>query len=157
MPVIPTRELGAVGIIKDNSPTVIPPNAFSDGINVRFTEKKVSRAPIFRVFASTLTGTTPVWCLGLYNQGGYDSLIYANSDGRLFQLANGTETNVTEVGHVNSTDPGHTQAASCRAVPTSTGPMPCLVTSSQVVPRSPISRRGTSTGAPLLSAPTNPS
>jgi hypothetical protein len=105
LPVIPTRELGAVGIIKDNSPTVIPPNAFSDGINVRFTEKKVSRAPIFRVFTSTLTGSTPVWCLGLYKQGGYDSLIYANSDGRLFQIANGTETNVTEGGHVNSVDP----------------------------------------------------
>jgi hypothetical protein len=53
LPVIPpTRELGAVGIIKDNSPTVIPPNAFSDGINVRFTEKKVSRAPLFRTFSS---------------------------------------------------------------------------------------------------------
>jgi hypothetical protein len=67
------RELGAVGIIKDNSPTVIPPNAFSDGINVRFTEKKVSRAPLFRTYFSSLTGSVPVWCYGLYNQGGYDS------------------------------------------------------------------------------------
>jgi hypothetical protein len=106
MPVIPARELGAVGIIKDNSPAVIPPNAFSDGINVRFTEKKVSRAPIFRTFAPTLTGDTPVWCQGVYNnQGGYDSLIYANNDGRLFQLANGTETDVTQGGHVNNIDP----------------------------------------------------
>jgi hypothetical protein len=105
LPVIPTRELGAVGIIKDNSPTVIPPNAFSDGINVRFTEKKVSRAPLFRTFSSALTGPTPVWCYGLYNQGGYDSIIYANTDGRLFQFANGIETEVTEGGHVNNVDP----------------------------------------------------
>jgi hypothetical protein len=105
MPVVPTRELGAVGIIKDNSPTVIPQNAFSDGINVRFTEKKVSRAPLFRTYFSTLTGTVPVYCYGLYNQGGYDSVIYANNDGRLWQIANGVETNVTEGGHVNNVDP----------------------------------------------------
>lgn len=108
MPAIPIRELGQIGIIKDTSPTVIPQNAFSDGINVRFTERKVSRAPLFRTYygqAVGLTGTTPVWCYGLYNQGGYDSVIYANNDGRLFQIANAVETNVTETGHTNNVDP----------------------------------------------------
>lgn len=106
MPVIPTRDLGAVGIIKDTSPTVIPPNAFSDGINVRFAERKVARAPIFRTYNSNpLTGVVPVWCYGLYNQGGFDSIIYANNDGRIFQLSNGIEGNLTEVGHVNNVDP----------------------------------------------------
>jgi hypothetical protein len=105
MPVIPTRDLGALGIIKDNSPTVIPPNAWSDGINVRFHERKVSRAPLFRIFYNALTGTTPVWCYGLYNRGGFDGLIYANANGRLYQVSNGTETDVTETAHVNNVDP----------------------------------------------------
>jgi hypothetical protein len=32
-------------------------------------------------------------------------MIYANNDGRLFQFANGIETDVTEGGHVNNVDP----------------------------------------------------
>lgn len=104
MPVVPIRDLGALGIIKDQNPSLLPPNAFSDGMNVRFNNKKVERAPIFRTFFTGLTGTAPVFSYGLYNQGGYDSLLYANNDGRVFQVANGTETNVTEVAHVNNVD-----------------------------------------------------
>jgi hypothetical protein len=105
MPVIPTRDLGAVGIIKDNSPTVIPPNAFSDGINVRFTERKVSRAPVFRTYFDALSGTVPVWCHSLFNTGGYDSIVYATDVGRLFLVANAILTDVTEPGHVANADP----------------------------------------------------
>jgi hypothetical protein len=105
MPVIPTRDLGAVGIIKDNSPTVIPPNAFSDGINVRFTERKVSRAPVFRTYFDALSGTVPVWCHSLFKTGGYDSIVYATDVGRLFSVANAILTDVTEPGHVANADP----------------------------------------------------
>jgi hypothetical protein len=105
MTVLQVRGLGKLGIIKDVSPTDLADNAFSDGINVRFDDQKVSRAPIFRTYFSSLTGTTPVWLYGLYNQGGFDSVLYAHNDGRLFQIASGIETNVSEGGHVNNVDP----------------------------------------------------
>ncbi len=110
MPSIPNRNLGAVGIVKDVDPFSLPPNAFSDGINVRFDNNKVQRAPVFRVLygsltGGALTGTVPVFCYGVYSPTSFDSVIYANNDGRLFSVANSTEVNVTEPGHVNNVDP----------------------------------------------------
>jgi hypothetical protein len=105
VPVIQLRELGSVGIIKDVNPTSIPNSAWSDGINVRFNGHKVERSPAFRTFASVITPAIPVFVWGLYNQGGYDSIVYAGLDGRLFKYASGTETNVSEGGHVNNNDP----------------------------------------------------
>lgn len=105
MPAIPVRDLGAIGIIKDLNSFSLPPNAFSDGINVRFDNKQLQRAPIFRTLTASLTGTVPVWCYGVYVQSGFDSILYANNDGRLFSIANGTETNVSISGHVNNIDP----------------------------------------------------
>jgi hypothetical protein len=104
LPVIQLRELGSIGIIKDVQPTAIPQNAWSNGINVRFNGHKVERAPAFRTYAGTITPATPVFIWGLYNQGGFDSVLYAGLDGRIFKYA-GTETNVSEPGHVNSNDP----------------------------------------------------
>lgn len=105
MPSIPVRELGAVGIVKDVNPFNLPPNAFSDGMNVRFDNNKVQRSPIFRKMQSGLTGTVPVFCYGVYNPTSFDSVIYANNDGRLFSVANATEVSVSEAGHVNNVDP----------------------------------------------------
>jgi hypothetical protein len=104
MPTIPLRELGAIGIIKDVSPAAVPQNAWTDGINVRFNGHKVERAPAFRTYASSITPVTPVFMWGLYNQGGFDSILYAGLDGRIFKYA-GTETNVSEPGHANNNDP----------------------------------------------------
>ena len=47
MPILPVRDLGSAGVITDVAPYNIPMNAFSTGINVRFDEGKVRRAPIF--------------------------------------------------------------------------------------------------------------
>lgn len=45
---IPVRDLGSVGIISDVNPYDLPSNAFSAGVNVRFENGSVTRAPIFR-------------------------------------------------------------------------------------------------------------
>jgi hypothetical protein len=103
MPVIQLRELGSVGIIKDVQPAGVPQNAWTDGINVRFNGHKVERAAAFRTFVGTITPATPIFIWGLYNQGGFDSLLYAGLDGRIFKYA-GTETNISEPGHVNNND-----------------------------------------------------
>lgn len=101
MSIIPVRDLGTVGIIRDRDPTVLPPNAFSDGMNVRFGDNKVERAPIFRTFAGGLAYTT-AFCHGLYNQGGFDSVLIVTKDGYIHQYANGADTDISEPGHVSS-------------------------------------------------------
>lgn len=103
MPLIPTRGLGSVGIIKDVPATDLPVNAWSDGLNVRFNGGKVERAPVFRTVVDSLA-YTPVFLYGLYNQGGYDSLLIAADDGTLFTYDNGTETDVTEAAHAANVD-----------------------------------------------------
>lgn len=48
MPNIPVRNLGGVGIISDINVYDLPPHALSSGVNVRFENGKVTRAPLFR-------------------------------------------------------------------------------------------------------------
>lgn len=48
MAILPVRDLGSAGVITDTAPCNILIKAFSTGINVRFDEGKVRRAPIFR-------------------------------------------------------------------------------------------------------------
>ena len=45
MAILPVRDLGSVGVITDRASYNIPINGFSTGINVRFDEGKVRRAP----------------------------------------------------------------------------------------------------------------
>src|SRR5579863_3673628 len=104
MATLPVRQLGQAGIITDAAPESLPPNAWSGGINVRFTSNKVQRAPIHRLMKSGLSATTPVFCYGLYTQDGYDSVIYCNNDGTIYQLSSGTETNITQSGHTPNVD-----------------------------------------------------
>lgn len=44
----PIRALGEVGVITDINPYDLPPNAVSRGVNVRFQEGKIGKAPAFR-------------------------------------------------------------------------------------------------------------
>ena len=61
MEIIPVRDFGSAGVITDTAPYNIPINAFSTGINVRFDEGKVRRAPIFSKVKDSL-GFTPRHC-----------------------------------------------------------------------------------------------
>ena len=64
MAILPVRDLGSAGVITDTAPYNIPINAFSTGINVRFDEGKVRRAPIFRKVKDSL-GFTPRFAFGI--------------------------------------------------------------------------------------------
>jgi hypothetical protein len=106
MATVPVRNLGAVGIIKDPDPTSIPPSAFSDGLNVRFNDAKVERAPIFRKVFSIPTSTyNPLWCYGVFtNHATFDTIIYCNRGGGIYKIFNGAQTDITDTGHVFSND-----------------------------------------------------
>ena len=91
MPTLPIRDLGAIGVISDVSPYNIPINAFSTGINVRFDEGKVSRAPIFRKVKDSL-GFTPRFAMGITQTSGYDKVVMVADDWAIKEYASGTVT-----------------------------------------------------------------
>ena len=63
MAILPVRDLGSVGVITDIAPYNIPLSGFSTGINVRFDEGKVRRAPIFRTVKDARFHASPrIWC-----------------------------------------------------------------------------------------------
>lgn len=41
--IIPINDLGAIGLVSDKQPHTLPPNAFSDAVNVRFNDGEVRR------------------------------------------------------------------------------------------------------------------
>ncbi|SAK95839.1 hypothetical protein AWB76_07206 [Caballeronia temeraria] len=54
---LPLRQLGGVGVITDASPYDLPPNAFSSGNNVIFSEGRIQRAPVFKRLFSPIRST----------------------------------------------------------------------------------------------------
>lgn len=106
MTTVPVRGLAEKGILHDPSPYQLDLNAWSGGLNVRFHANKAERAPIFRTLIATVA-EEPVFCVGLEVAPtvGYDTIITAGSDGRVWQYGAGSLTAITEVGHTNNTDP----------------------------------------------------
>lgn len=91
MAILPLRDLGAVGVITDRASYNIPINGFSTGINVRFDEGKVRRAPVFREVKASL-GFTPRACIGFTPATGYDKVIMVSDDYAIKEYASGTVT-----------------------------------------------------------------
>jgi hypothetical protein len=58
MPVLPIRNLGATGVITDIDAFNLPIGAFTTGINVRFSDDNIERAPIPRLAYEWGNGST---------------------------------------------------------------------------------------------------
>lgn len=101
---IPIRSLGQLGILTDPGPYDLPPNAFSTGINVSFQDGRIQRSPAFRVLKSSLTGATPLFCFGVPPSSGFDSIIHADSDGRLYSFSSGSSTDYSVAGFSATSD-----------------------------------------------------
>lgn len=101
---LPIRNLGQLGILMDPSPYDLPPNAFSSGINVRFADGKLLRAPVFRTIKASLSASVPLFCYGVPPASGFDSILYADVNGRLWNFSSGVSTDYSVAGHVDATD-----------------------------------------------------
>jgi hypothetical protein len=107
MPIVPSRNLSEFGIITDVDPYNLPPTAFSGGVNVRFADGGVLRAPVFRNIDG-LTGSEPRFMYTtLPNSGGFDVVTICYYNGTVYQWSSGTETDVSISGYVpaNSNSP----------------------------------------------------
>lgn len=100
---LPVRNLGELGIITDINSYDLPANGFSEGVNVRFDNGNVTRAPIFRE-VHALEGTTRE--IGhMFSipdiTGGPEAVILIEKDYSQFtSVVGSTETDVTPAGIV---------------------------------------------------------
>lgn len=62
MTIVPVRDIGKLGVNTDWSPVDLPITAFTMGSNVRFTNNRIQRGPIFNAVGS-LSNTTPSFCI----------------------------------------------------------------------------------------------
>ena len=91
MPNLPIRGLGSVGVVTDVDPYNLPPNAYTRAKNVRFTEGKVTRGPIFRGVSGALS-FTPKFSYGITALAGYDTVLVVDDTFDIYELSNGTFT-----------------------------------------------------------------
>ncbi len=95
MPILPFRNLADLGTLTDPSPYELPPNAWSGGSNVRYSAKKVMRAPVFRIIQDALP-ITPSFVTSYLPASGFDSIVVVDNSGTVYMVnETGTITNVT--------------------------------------------------------------
>ncbi len=97
---LPVRNLGELGIISDINSYDLPANAFSAGVNVRFDNGKVTRAPVFRNVKDLATSTNVIGHMFSIPDitGGPEAIIVIESDYSSFTSITGsTETDVTPI------------------------------------------------------------
>lgn len=117
--VIPVRDLGQMGIIKDIEPWDVPMTAWTGGRNVRFANGKALRSQVFREVLSadipTSTGTALLDASGITAfrpSEGQDLVFLADSTGRIAQrLDNSALVDVSGSDWKANTAP--TQYTSC--------------------------------------------
>jgi len=88
---LPIRGLGSLGVITDVDPFNLPINAFTRAKNVRFTEGKVTRGPVFRDVSGTLA-YSPKLAYGITALTGFDSVLLVDNTFDIYEFANGTST-----------------------------------------------------------------
>lgn len=97
------RNLAKYGIVSDVDPYDLPPEAFSAGVNVRFRNGSVSRAPVFRDVASLTTDTSgPRFATANNPTTGQDLLFVGYLDGHVYLTTPSTQTDYSIPSYVSS-------------------------------------------------------
>jgi hypothetical protein len=100
MPYAKLRNLAKYGIIPDIEPTDLPPEAFSAGVNVRFDNGRIERAPVFRNI-SALTNANPRHVTS-QTAAGTDNIYVAYKNGRVFKWTTSAESDQSIAGYVDA-------------------------------------------------------
>jgi hypothetical protein len=101
----PVRELAKYGILTDPDPYDLPTQAWSLGVNVRFRNKNVSRAPVFRN-VHNLSSVAPRFVVGSSPTSGLDRVLVCYKSGRVFRYASTIETDYSVTGYVDADSEG---------------------------------------------------
>lgn len=115
MPIVPLRDLGKYGVITDIDPYNLPSQAWSMGVNVRFRNNAVSRAPVFRN-VSALGTSEPRFLVGASPSSGLDLVFIGYQNGTVTRFANGVESAYSISGYTPSLAEGTWSSTSLAGV-----------------------------------------
>ena len=90
--ILPLRQLSNVGVVTDQSPSSLPPTAFTRAKNVRFDEGGVVRGPVFRRVKDITNAPRHVF--GIEAASGYNTVLLVSDTFQLQEYSNGTLTSV---------------------------------------------------------------
>jgi hypothetical protein len=85
------RNLAKYGVIADQDPYSLPPEAFSGGVNVRFRNGKITSGPVFRN-ALALGTTDPRFAFSSNPTTGLDFLFVGYKDGTVSRISGSSES-----------------------------------------------------------------
>lgn len=109
MTIVPVRDVGKLGVNADWSPVDLPPTAFTMATNVRFTNNRIQRGPVFNT-VGTLSNTSPSSCIAYKLLNDSSQFLVLNKDGTITNWsASNPGTAPTEV---NISPAGYTPAVS---------------------------------------------
>ncbi len=111
MPLLPVEQIGEVGIHKDPPPYSLPPNTWSNGVNVRFTDRGVMKMPGYKEVMATFPSGKGRPMHIVFRNASYDSsdsdmwfvfteshiMTYRNSSGVWRESASGVACTVDDV------------------------------------------------------------
>jgi hypothetical protein len=102
MPIVKLRNLGAAGVITDQDPYALPVGTWSNGVNVRFRNNKITPAPVYRTVKSPLAETDPRYSFTAGIGESNNDLFLGYLSGNVYYYSNGTETLYSPSGYVAS-------------------------------------------------------
>ena len=102
MPIVKIRNLGAQGIITDQDPYALPVGTWSNGVNVRFRNNKITPAPVYRTVKSPLAEANPRYSFTAGIGNSNNDLFIGYLSGNVYYYANGTETLYSPTGYTTS-------------------------------------------------------
>lgn len=88
--ILPLRKLSDVGVVTDQSPSSLPPTAFTRAKNVRFDEGAVVRSPVFRRVKDIPSNFSTRHVFGIEAASGYNTVLLVSDTFVLNEYSNGT-------------------------------------------------------------------
>lgn len=98
------RDLAKFGIVTDVDAYDLPIGAWSAGVNVRFSDMRVQRAPVFKTISAL--GTSPRGVFSKQTSSSADDVYTLYASGRVKQLSGGSETDESIAGFVDAPSEG---------------------------------------------------
>ncbi len=96
MPILPVRGVGDIGVVTDVRPYDLPITAWADARNIRFRNKRLSRASVFKNLNYALPFTdVPLAAIDSSVDGNEGCIVVPQADGIIRQLFNGVTSDVS--------------------------------------------------------------
>lgn len=98
---IKIRNLGKYGVVTDVDPYDLPLEAWNMGVNVRFQNHRIVRAPVYRNVVTLVNGS-PRFSASSLPTSGLDLVVNGYLNGRIYRYSSGAETDLSIAGYVNA-------------------------------------------------------